>query len=135
MLALIDSGADENLLDASLVKQLGLKVKKLEKPLIASTLDGCPLANITTQTCPVQLLLSGNHREEISFFVLDSPHIPLVLGHSWLIKHNPHIDWSSAKIISWSLGCHASCLLSAQPLSVPSPSAQAVSPHLTSVPS
>ncbi|KAK2899769.1 hypothetical protein Q8A73_012898 [Channa argus] len=49
----------------------------------------------------------------MSFFLMHSPDNPLVLGYSWLRKHNPHIDWFSNKIIGWGIPCHNSCLLSA----------------------
>uniref|UniRef100_A0A9J7YQW1 Gypsy retrotransposon integrase-like protein 1 n=1 Tax=Cyprinus carpio carpio TaxID=630221 RepID=A0A9J7YQW1_CYPCA len=45
------------------------------------------------------------------FFSLPLP--PIVLGHPWLIQHNPHIDWVKGSIHSWSLACHVNCLVSA----------------------
>ncbi len=132
--ALIDSGADESFLDTTLVRQLGLTTEQLKEPLEASTLDGRLLARVTTRTCPVQLQLSGNHFEEISFFVIDSPLIPLVLGHSWLTKHNPHIDWRSAKVHNWSSTCLASCLRSALPSSVTHQKPEPDRPDLSSIP-
>ncbi|KAG1929495.1 hypothetical protein F2P79_022926 [Pimephales promelas] len=41
----------------------------------------------------ITLITSGNHTETISFLILDSPLAPVVLGHPWLIKHNPRVDW------------------------------------------
>ncbi len=120
-------------MDTTLVKQLGLTTEQLREPLEASTLDGRLLARVTTRTCPVQLQLSGNHFEEIPFFVIDSPLIPLVLGHSWLTKHNPHIDWRSAKVHNWSSTCLASCLRSALP-SVTHQKPKPDRPDLSSIP-
>src|SRR5258705_9655938 len=37
----------------------------------------------------------GNHREVIRFFVSDIGRDDIILGHSWLQKHNPGIDWRS----------------------------------------
>lgn len=121
-------------MDTTLVSQLGLTTEKLKEPLEASTLDGRLLARVTTRTCPVQLQLSGNHFEEISFFVIDSPFIPLVLGHSWLTKHNPHIDWISAKVHNWSSACLASCLRSALPSSVTRQKPEPDRPDLSLIP-
>lgn len=134
LLALIDSGADKSFLDTTLVKQLGLPTELLEEPLEASTLDGRLLARVTTRTCPVQLQLSGNHFESIPFFVIDSPFIPLVLGHSWLTTHNPNIDWTTAKISNWSPACHAKCLRSALPPSVTHQEPEPVLPDLSQIP-
>ncbi len=121
-------------MDTTLVRQLGLTTEQLKEPLEASTLDGRLLARVTTRTCPVQLQLSGNHFEEIPFFVIDSPLIPLVLGHSWLTKHNPHIDWRSAKVHNWSSTCLASCLRSALPSSVTHQKPEPDRPDLSSIP-
>src|SRR5258708_21400856 len=35
----------------------------------------------------------GNHREVIRFFISDIGRDDIILGHSWLRKHNPGIDW------------------------------------------
>ena len=39
----------------------------------------------------------------------------MVLGFSWLQRHNPLINWSTGAIMGWSPFCHAHCLKSAQP--------------------
>ena len=62
---------------------------------------------------PTTLLLSGNHSEDIRFFVIDSPNSPLVLGRPWFEVHNPHVDWRTGRVTEWSTGCHALCLHSA----------------------
>ncbi|KAI2667139.1 Transposon Tf2-9 polyprotein [Labeo rohita] len=78
-------------------------------------LNGQTLPTITTITEPITLTVSGNHCESISFYILDSPHAPVVLGHPWLIKHNPRIDWQLRSVSEWSIKCHESCLVSACP--------------------
>ncbi len=64
---------------------------------------------------PLRLVTSGNHIETIHFLLTDTPVTPVVLGHPWLVLHNPHFNWSQNSILSWSEGCHAACLLSACP--------------------
>ncbi|XP_064879551.1 eukaryotic initiation factor 4A-I isoform X2 [Oncorhynchus nerka] len=39
----------------------------------------------------------------------------VVLGFSWLQRHNPSIDWATGAIVGWSLSCHTHCLKSALP--------------------
>lgn len=46
---------------------------------------------------------------------MQSPTVPIVLGHPWLVLHSPHIDWAIGKIINWSTHCHSVCLQSALP--------------------
>ena len=113
--ALIDSGADENFLDINLAHQANLELELLETPLVANALDGRLLANVTHRTVPLTLMLSGNHKEQLSFHIISSPHSPLILGYPWLQRHNPHFDWARGNVLSWSPFCHAMCLQSALP--------------------
>lgn len=103
--ALVDSGADGNFMAASLVAELHLTLTRLQMPLLAKALNGLQLAQMTHVTFPVSLLISGNHQETIVSHILDSPEVPIVLGHPWLVKHNPHIDWSNHNILGWRCPC------------------------------
>lgn len=113
LLALIDSGAEDNFIDKRLAEQLGCELLPLTTPIQANALDGRLIAKVTHYTSPVNLTLSGNHHESISLHLISSPQTPLVLGHPWLKLHNPHIDWALGKIMGWSTHCHSVCLKSA----------------------
>lgn len=117
---LIDSGADDSFMDVKFAHQVGLETIPLEHPLVANALDGRQLAKVTQMTKPVELIISGNHHEMVSFKLISSPHSAIILGLPWLKLHNPHLDWLSCTILSWSTHCHTSCLLSAvSPLDLP----------------
>jgi len=88
----IDSDADDSFIDEDLVRQLGIQQVPLPCPVPVNALDGHLLGTVTHQTTPVRMLLSGNHHETIRFLILRSPQHPLILGHPWLRRHNPHID-------------------------------------------
>uniref|UniRef100_A0A8C4ZXL3 Gypsy retrotransposon integrase-like protein 1 n=1 Tax=Gadus morhua TaxID=8049 RepID=A0A8C4ZXL3_GADMO len=111
--ALIDSGADGNFMDTSLVSELNLVPAQLKSPLEARALTGARFSQITHVTPPVSLLISGNHQEDLVFHMLDSPTAPIVLGRPWLVKHNPHIDWANNTILGWGTFCLNNCLKSA----------------------
>uniref|UniRef100_A0A674PBR8 Gypsy retrotransposon integrase-like protein 1 n=1 Tax=Takifugu rubripes TaxID=31033 RepID=A0A674PBR8_TAKRU len=130
---LIDSGADESLMDFSLARQAGIPLVPLDRSLSPQAIDGRSLGNITHRTIPLTLTLSGNHIESTRFLVLHAPTAPLVLGRPWLERHDPHISWASGRILGWSVACHANCLRSApSPSSNPRP---ALTPlDLTGVP-
>ncbi len=113
--ALIDSGAEGNFLDSDLADRLRLPVIALSQPITVHALNGLSLPSITHSTGPLRLVTSGNHTETIQFLLTDTPVTPVVLGHPWLVLHNPHFNWSQSSILSWSEGCHATCLLSACP--------------------
>ncbi|KAJ0068821.1 hypothetical protein NL108_011442 [Boleophthalmus pectinirostris] len=133
--ALLDSGAEQNFMDSDLILQAGISIEPLPEPIQVSALNGTVLAKITHHTVPLHLILSGNHHEVTRFFVFSAPLTPIVLGYSWLKIHNPVIDWSLNKIVSWSSFCHQSCLQSALPLSEETKTKLPVStPDLTYVP-
>ncbi len=113
--ALIDSGAEGNFLDSDLADRLRLPVIALSQPIAVHALNGLSLPSITHSTGPLRLVTSGNHIETIQFLLTDTPATPVVLGHPWLVLHNPHFNWSQSSVLSWSEGCHAICLLSACP--------------------
>ncbi len=110
---LIDSGAEGDLMDIELARQWGIPVFPLAESISAKTLCGTPLTKITAVTGLVHLIISGNHTEEIRFLLIHSPSAPVVLGHSWLFKHNPFIDWAHHTVLEWSPFCLSQCLVSA----------------------
>ena len=107
VLALIDSGAEENFLDQQVAEQAGIKLVPLDVPVTTLALDGWLLAKVSHCTEPITLILSGNHQELIQFNILSAPTTPLILGHPWLVKHNPVVDWKEGRVSSWSNYCHA----------------------------
>lgn len=59
--ALIDSGT-EDFLDSQITEQLHITTVPLE----ARALNGLPLANVCYKTAPVTLVISANHRKDIT---------------------------------------------------------------------
>ena len=106
---LIDSGADESLMDWEMAKRLGLKTEVLSQPIKASALNGTALFTITDVTESVTLTLD-NHSELMNFYLFHSPARTLILGYPWLVSHNPHIDWPTGKILGWGEDCEGKCL-------------------------
>lgn len=132
--ALVDSGADDNFLDRGALDRLGIRAIPLERSIIAKALNGRLLGRITERSEPLSLLLSGNHRETISFLIMECPVTPVVLGLPWLKLHNPQLDWSTGQILSWGVACHPTCLRSAQAPLVPKGESPPQAPDLSSIP-
>ena len=65
--ALIDSGADDNLIDSEFAVQSGIPLVPLPSPLSVQALNGNYLGKVTHQTTSLSLAISGNHVETISF--------------------------------------------------------------------
>uniref|UniRef100_A0A8C7YA87 Gypsy retrotransposon integrase-like protein 1 n=1 Tax=Oryzias sinensis TaxID=183150 RepID=A0A8C7YA87_9TELE len=135
--ALLDSGAEQNLMDAELAKRVGIRTELLPRSWQVISLNGRAVATIDQITEPVHLILSGNHHEHTRFFLFNSPLNPVVLGFPWLLAHNPVIDWPNNRINSWSNHCHEVCLHSARHPGADSadPVGQPSSPDLSKVPS
>lgn len=135
MEALIDSGADESLMDWRVAKRLGLKTETLAQSVRASALNGTTLFTITE---PVTLTI-GDHSESINFYLFHSPARALILGLPWLACHNPHIDWPTGKILEWGKDCEGKCMGKQVTTMINTVSAHPVTepqyPDLTSVPS
>ncbi|XDV31031.1 hypothetical protein PO909_033808 [Leuciscus waleckii] len=111
--ALLDSGTEGNFMDLHLAHELHLPITSLSHQISVCALNGQELPNISLTTGPITLVTSGNHTETIPFLLMDSPVASIVLGHPWLVKHNPRVDWGSHSISMWSESCHESCLVSA----------------------
>lgn len=68
---LIDSGAEQSFMDASLALKLKIYTQALPHSLQVTALDGQRLPDITHVTEPVSLTLSGNHTELLQFYVFN----------------------------------------------------------------
>lgn len=109
--ALVDSGAAGNFMDQTLATNLKIPLKLLDNPLEVTALDRRPIAPgaVTHLTVPLHVSVF-HHKEEISFYLIESPDLPLIFGYPWLTLHNPHIDWSNGEILHWGPLCHKVCL-------------------------
>lgn len=68
-LSLTDSGFEQNLLHAELVKELNLPVQTHNHPMHVIALGFSPIAFLTHLTSPISLTVSGNNQEIIQFVV------------------------------------------------------------------
>ncbi len=110
---LVDSGAAGNLMDIAMPYRLQVPVNPLSSPLEIIALDWRPIAPGSVTKIPDPLTVSvSHHLESMAFHLISSPELPLILGHPWLTRHNPHINWSSGEVLSWGSLCQDSCLKS-----------------------
>ena len=102
-------------MDHTFAHKLQIPLKPLTHKIAVHALNGQELPTISLTTEDITLITSGNHSETIYLYILDSPLAPIVLGHPWLIRHNPRVDWQQKSVLTWSTKCHESCLVSACP--------------------
>lgn len=132
---LIDSGAEQNFIDSELAHRLQLAQEPLPHALHVTALSGQHLSDITHVTEPVVLTLSGNHSEDICFFVFKATQTLLVFGHPWLQQHNPSLNWYKVCITGWGEECHMTCLKSSSLPHTPASSNESpTSSNLSKVP-
>lgn len=62
---LVDLGVDVDFIDSGVVAQLGFEVKAVPSPVQVHAIDDLPLPSISHVTCPVHIIMFGNHHEQI----------------------------------------------------------------------
>ena len=94
----IDSGATGQFIDHHYAKSNQLHTWKLSEPIPVYNVDGT-LNEAGSITEVVDLILRyQNHLEQTLFTVTGLGKWKLILGHSWLQKHNPEIDWVTREV-------------------------------------
>ncbi|RXN13777.1 retrotransposon 1 [Labeo rohita] len=90
---------------------MGIVIEALSQPLKVTAIDGRPLtlSPITHRTQELTLIIE-NHSEVIRFYVTKIPSPAIILGHPWLVTHDPLISWTSRRIIHWGATCQELCL-------------------------
>ena len=104
---LIDSGSDLNFIHPDVVKKLGIKTQKIDKPFRVSGLGyGIPNVSKETEKC---ILRFKNHLEIIQLYVLRIPDVDVILGLPWIDKHSP-CNYHDVNKITFSSGfCARHC--------------------------
>ncbi|KAL0151619.1 hypothetical protein M9458_053020, partial [Cirrhinus mrigala] len=107
----VDSGAAGNFIDQAYAAQLGIETEVLSQPLKITAIDGRPLnfSPVTQRTKEIHLQID-NHSEKIHFHVTKITSPPIILGHPWLVTHDPFISWTTNRIVHWGATCQELCL-------------------------
>ena len=98
-LALLDSGASTCFLDEKFAKQHKIRLVQKSKPIHVEVIDGRPLlsGSVTHESEPIEVTFK-DHSSYVVFNIIRTPSNPVILGLSWLIDHNPSIDWRLRRI-------------------------------------
>jgi len=107
--ALLDSGATGCFIDSAFVKQKRWATRKLARRIPVYNIDGT--ANqIGAIEEELDILMSfKGHTERITLLVTSLGSKIVVIGHNWLAKHNPEIDWATGNV--QMLRCPPQCNL------------------------
>ena len=106
---MLDSGANTTFINKAVVEWLGLLLEALTNPIRIFNVDGSRnSAGNVTHTVNITVDFLG-HREELHAEVTNLGKNSLILGYTWLKKHNPSIDWEKG-MVKFNQ-CPRSCLM------------------------
>jgi hypothetical protein len=96
--ALIDSGCKGSCINWRLVRKHKIPTRKSPIEIPIYNADGRPNAQqVITHFVVTKLTING-HDERITLAVADLGETDIYLGHDWLVKHNPNINWRTGEI-------------------------------------
>jgi hypothetical protein len=108
--AMVDCGATSQFIDQDFPLKNGLKLRRKAVPEVLTVVDGrTSVAGDLTHEVTIQLLID-QHLENVVFQVTKRGSVPLILGQTWLRRHNPLIDWANNTVNFRSAWCQAQCL-------------------------
>ena len=107
ILALLDSGANATFIDKVVAERLGLMLEALANPRhVFNVDDSRNSAGDVTHAINITVNFLS-HQEELHAEVTNLGKNFLILGYTWLKKHNPMIDWQKDTVkFNW---CPCSC--------------------------
>jgi len=93
---LVDSGCTHTGIDEQLVKEKRIQTKKIDFSFEVFNTDGTKNGEVTKM---VSLEVEINrHKETLEAAVTDLDETDMFLGHDWLVKHNPKVNWKNGTI-------------------------------------
>ena len=96
--ALLDSGATGCFIDKSWALGRCLCLSKLVKPVPVLNVNGTRNQEGDIRHYVLLTVGVGKHAEKLWCAVTCLGKVPLILGHDWLKKHNPNIDWTTSDV-------------------------------------
>ena len=94
--ALVDSGCTHTGIDEQLVKDKRIQTKPINFSFEVFNVDGTKNREIT-KVAPLEIEING-HKKTLEVAVTDLDRMDMFLGHNWLVKHNPEVNWKNHTI-------------------------------------
>jgi len=95
---LLDSGATGLFIDCTWLCQKKITTHKLEHPIEVYNIDRSINRGGSIMEEVTLILSYQRHKEHAVFEVCDLGKSNLIIGYTWLHKHNPEIDWETGKV-------------------------------------
>ena len=94
--ALVDSGCTHTGIDEQLVKEKKIQMKAIDFSFEVFNADGTKNGEVTkVASLEVEI---NRHKETLEAAVTDLDGTDMFLGHDWLVKHNPEVNWKNGTI-------------------------------------
>lgn len=95
---LVDCGATSDFIDSEYVAANNVPVRRLAQPIPVYNVDGSPNEAGSIREVADVIVRYRNHSERAVLAVTRLGKQKLILGFSWLRKHNPEIDWETREV-------------------------------------
>ena len=96
--SLLDCGATGMFIDVEFVKQYKLQTRLLPRAVPVFNIDGTP-----NEAGPIKeevdlICTFGDHTERATLLVTSIGQLAIILGHPWLVEHNPEVNWRTGEV-------------------------------------
>ena len=96
--ALLDCGATGLFINRALVHNNGICTCKLEHPITVYNIDGMINQGGSIMEEVTLIMSHQGHKERAVFEVCDLGKTNLIIGYTWLRKHNPEVNWQTGEV-------------------------------------
>ena len=96
--SLVDSGATGLFIDVEFVKEQKLRTCPLPHAIPIYNIDGTANEAGSIKEEVDLICTFGNHTEHATYSVTSLGRLAIILGHTWLVEHNPEVDWCTGNI-------------------------------------
>jgi len=96
--ALIDSGCTSSCISRKFIQENRINTQKLPFPITCYNADGTINKSESITDVVNMNMMIGDYIKRIQFSVTNLGKRDVFLGHEWLQRHNPSIDWQSSKL-------------------------------------
>jgi len=94
--ALVDFGCTHTGIDEQLVKDKRIQTKSIDYSFEVFNADRTKNGEVT-KVAPLEIEIN-RHKETLEAAVTDLDGMDMFLGHDWLVKHNPEVNWKNRTI-------------------------------------
>ena len=94
--ALVDSRCTHTGIDEQLVKDKRIQTKSIDFSFEVFNADGTRNGEVT-KVAPLEIEIN-RHKKTLEVAVMDLDGTDMFLGHDWLVKHNPEVNWRNRTI-------------------------------------